>query len=587
MSPAGGALWNDEPDRIADPAGRRSRETRVFDNVVVGVGGDEGGRDALELAGHLASPQGRITRVHVEVAPRVEAQAVAEVQRVNARSVRQGLHAFASSRDADLLVIREGSHDLLAETLPGGETHHVLDDPPCAVAVAPRGYAAHPGAMSKIGVGYDGSAESDRALAVARRIAMERSAVLSAVAAVPRPVYVGDYGDMDRDAEAEIEDARRRVASLGELEPHAEFADDPVKALKRYGDSVDLLVLGTRHHRLLHRGTSTRIADGLACPLLVIPPEGRERSTGIERIAVGIDGRAEGCDAAWLAAMIAGITGAAVTLVAVETVPIARGRSRAATAGRASAALREVRDLVVPAASTRVETDWSVPRALQRAVTRGRRDLLVLGSSRHAAEGRARIGRHARQILGDAPCAVAVAPKGLCARGQRQLATIGVGYDGAPQSREAVRVGGTLARAAGARLIVRAIVDDRLPYPGPRLVMPVGRAELQGVWDEAIKPEVESLRKDAERAASATGADFSVEACSGSPIDELIALSELVDLLLIGPGRWGAAARVVLGATGEELLRNAGCSVMIVPGPRRSSVAETRPEASGARPKVA
>ena len=298
--------------------------------------------------------------------------------------------------------------------------------------------------------------------------------------------------------------------------------------------------------------------------------------TVIKRIAVGVDGCAEGRDAACLASIIAGAVRAEMVLVAVDTAPsvaILPRMGRTATRERADRALRELRDFMAPGARTLIETDWSVSRALERVARREHFDLLVVGSSRHGPEGRVRIGRSTRQLLGDAKCALAVPPRGLCARGQRQLGTIGVGYDGEREGREALRGAGALARAAGAPLRVRAVLDDRLPYTwapvAPRLLYEE-RGEVEAIWDELIAPEVESLREDAERAASATGADVEVETKPGSPPEELIALSEDVDLLVIGSRRWGAAARVLLGSTGEELMHDARCSVMVVPRPPRS-----------------
>jgi hypothetical protein len=43
----------------------------------------------------------------------------------------------------------------------GDEARAVLDDAPCSVAVTPHGYAARPHDLSKIGVAYDGSPESE------------------------------------------------------------------------------------------------------------------------------------------------------------------------------------------------------------------------------------------------------------------------------------------------------------------------------------------------------------------------------------------------------------------------------------------
>ncbi len=310
-------------------------------------------------------------------------------------------------------------------------------------------------------------------------------------------------------------------------------------------------------------------------------PEVHDGATGFHRIAVGVDGRAGGRDAACLAMMLAEVSEAEVMLVAVlpdPPVPRPRKRERAAMRDGAATVLREIQDFVAPHARTLIETDRSVARALERVVRREQRDLLVLGSSDRASDGRVRIGRRARQLLGDARCALAVAPRGLCANAPRHLATIGVGYDGTPEARAALVVAAPLAQAATAAVRVRAVVDDRLPgwLAVNGSAAREAEGEIQAMWDELIEPTVEWLRTDTERAVVASGAAVSVEVRPGSPPDELIALSEEVDLIVIGSRHWGAAGRVLLGWTGEELMHHAGCPVMVVPRPPSSRAAPHR-----------
>jgi hypothetical protein len=112
---------------------------------------------------------------------------------------------------------------------------------------------------------------------------------------------------------------------------------------------------------------------------------------------------------------------------------------------QAEALLRETRDAVAPDARIDVETDWSVPRALERVAMREHRDLLVVGSSRGGPEGRVRIGKRTRQLLCDGRCALAVAPRGLSDTTERQLARVGVGYEGGPESQAALSRAGSIA----------------------------------------------------------------------------------------------------------------------------------------------
>jgi nucleotide-binding universal stress UspA family protein len=102
----------------------------MFDNVVVGVGGRQGGRDAIALAQRLAARNARITLAHVyggttiggrasalavplelEASEHVLARAAAELgsqartELVCESSVGRGLHELAERLDADLLVV--------------------------------------------------------------------------------------------------------------------------------------------------------------------------------------------------------------------------------------------------------------------------------------------------------------------------------------------------------------------------------------------------------------------------------------------------------------------------------------------------
>jgi nucleotide-binding universal stress UspA family protein len=288
----------------------------------------------------------------------------------------------------------------------------------------------------------------------------------------------------------------------------------------------------------------------------------------IARIAAGIDGYLEGRDAAALGATIARVVGAELMLVAVHPdplVPMPPDSGWKALHKQAEALLRKTRDELAPGARIKVETDWSVPRALERVVNHEHRDLLVVGSSRHAPEGQVLIGKRTRQLLCHSLCALAVAPRGLSERPQQRLARVGVGYDGGQESRAALSLAAGLALAAGAKLLTRGVVDDRMPAVG---WSGIGGALMVQDWDEVIEQEVRSLGEEAQNSAKATGADAEVEIVRGRPADALLKLSGELDLLVIGSRRWGAVARLMLGSTGEALMHGARCPVLVVPRPQ-------------------
>jgi nucleotide-binding universal stress UspA family protein len=199
----------------------------------------------------------------------------AEVAYIEARSVRRGLHEFARQKNVDLLVVRASELDELGRDFIGDDTKDLLDDAPCAVAVAPAGYLARTRPIARIGVAYDGSAGSEQALALARTLAAERGAELSAFEAVSAPAYAHDPADVAGESGQRAASARQRLAALGGLEPDAR-SGDAVDELARYERSVDLLVIGPHRYgpidHLLQASVSQRLADDPAAPLLVLPP---------------------------------------------------------------------------------------------------------------------------------------------------------------------------------------------------------------------------------------------------------------------------------------------------------------------------
>jgi nucleotide-binding universal stress UspA family protein len=152
------------------------------------------------------------------------------------------------------------------------DTRAALNGAPCAIAVAPAGYGSEPPPlMREIGVGYDGSPESERALGAARVLAAGTGAKLSAFEAVSLPAH---FVAPDRVRVNDIvRQARERIATMGNVEPHAAYGD-PVEELTIYSASLDLLVVGSRGYgplgRLLYGATAQHLARSARCPLLVL-----------------------------------------------------------------------------------------------------------------------------------------------------------------------------------------------------------------------------------------------------------------------------------------------------------------------------
>jgi nucleotide-binding universal stress UspA family protein len=278
----------------------------MFESVIVGVDGSQGGRDAIAFARQLVDPDGRLTLAHVYAEElrspgpsaaaadeakrehalalldraRAEAGIEAELRAVQARSPGRGLHVLAQDAGADLLVVGSSRQGILGRVLLADETHEALNGAPCAVAIAPAGYARHPTTIHRIGVGYNDSPESGNAISFARALAARFRAELSAFEAVSLPSYTFIGGPVPLEGEQleeMVDAARARIAALGGVEPHAAYGI-ACDELALYSGSVDLLVLGSRDYgplgRLVHGSTSQQLARSARCPLLVLTRAG-------------------------------------------------------------------------------------------------------------------------------------------------------------------------------------------------------------------------------------------------------------------------------------------------------------------------
>jgi nucleotide-binding universal stress UspA family protein len=282
----------------------------MFKQIVVGVDGRAGGRDAVALAKLLVAAGGELTLAHVvpgdahsdrgagaayeaPEAERAEAllEAVSEDSGVEAHlrwrgssSVGRGLHELCELIGADLVAVGSSRRGLLGRVLIGDDTSAALNGAPSSIAIAPTNYAQQPGEVREIGVGYDGSPESKHALSVARVLAGATGAKVSALEAVslPSDAFLGP-GAVDNTPRRLLEDARGRIAALGDVEPHAAYGQ-PAEELARYSESLDLLIVGSRGYgpigRLIHGSTSQQLAHSARCPLLVLTRTARPSATG-------------------------------------------------------------------------------------------------------------------------------------------------------------------------------------------------------------------------------------------------------------------------------------------------------------------
>jgi nucleotide-binding universal stress UspA family protein len=208
--------------------------------------------------------------------------------------VGRGLHELCELIGADLVAVGSSRRGLLGRVRIGDDASAALNGAPCSIAIAPTNYSQQPGAMRAIGIGYDGSPESEHALSVARMLAGASGAKLSALEAVslPSEAFLGP-GAVDNTPRRLLDDARGRIAALGDVEPHAAYGQ-PAEELALYSASLDLLIVGSRGYgpigRLIHGSTSQQLAHSARCPLLVLTRTARPSSTD-EAAEHGREGR--------------------------------------------------------------------------------------------------------------------------------------------------------------------------------------------------------------------------------------------------------------------------------------------------------
>ncbi len=264
----------------------------MFKNVLVGVDGRPNGRDAIALASDLVDIDGRLTLAFVhggEVAEeRKDADALLEAQRAQAgvdaellsliaTNPGRGLHQQAEQQGADLLVVGSCSHGPFGRVMLGDDTRAALNGAPCAVAIAARGFVAHPTPITRVGVAYNGSPESKAALALAQELAKITRATVHAleVVAVPTVAYAGILPPaIGESIDVMLQQAEARMQELPGVEGHAVYGLAG-EELAAFGDQLGLLVAGSRGYgpvkRLVLGSTSDYLERHARCSLLVLP----------------------------------------------------------------------------------------------------------------------------------------------------------------------------------------------------------------------------------------------------------------------------------------------------------------------------
>ncbi len=291
---------------------------------MVGYAGDKAGHDALALATQLvAATDGELTVVFPyhptftretceEAQARVEAEVEAQIAKIRTGEHAQptvyrwspsswpirALHELAEYDDADLIVLGAAKEDI-GDKLHVSLMERMVHGAPCAVAVAPEGYAqtvAHspgegsalaPHALRKIGVGFASSAEGRAAVCLARELAGLRGGSVKVIAGAGLEPALASYsfsspalGEVEQKMYEEIEQTLTRVCEEFETESgpaveHETIRGDPTRILVERSKDLDLLVLGSRAYgplrHVLLGSVSAHAMREAKCPVLVVP----------------------------------------------------------------------------------------------------------------------------------------------------------------------------------------------------------------------------------------------------------------------------------------------------------------------------
>jgi len=282
-------------------------------HIAAGVDGFPEGRDAAALGQSLAEATGAelmLVAVHspalLPVPPALSYRSLRRESELELREVRdslapgartltatdhsvpRALHHVVERHNRDLLVVGSSRRGPEGHVRIGKRTRQLLCHFECALAVAPRGLHtnSHRG-LRRIGVGYDGSPESESALALAVSIAAGAGADLHVEAVVDDrvPLFARSALSGIIEAEwgeaisAEMEEIRAGAIAAGErIGAQLDVGvarGRPADVLLELSEDLDLLVIGSRNWgpaaRVLLGSTGEALMHDAACAVLAVP----------------------------------------------------------------------------------------------------------------------------------------------------------------------------------------------------------------------------------------------------------------------------------------------------------------------------
>ena len=297
----------------------------MYRKIIAGYDGRPSSEDALALAKAIAEitgaeltaagvfladpfwggPDPHFQELEAETREQIESAAKAAGAEALTRpssSTARGLHDLAEESGADLVVVGSASSGKVGQVLAGNVALSLLHGSPCAVAVAPKGYAEQAShAVEEVTVGYDGSPESRAAVNDALDFARSADASVKVVAVVePPPVTYGKGGNQGRPELAkEIEKIMRSRLDdlLAELpdDVHVDgvlVTGDPAHALAEVAlEDGGVVFAGSRGYgplrRVLLGSVSRELVSSAPCTVIVHPRSAEAEAPAMASSAQG------------------------------------------------------------------------------------------------------------------------------------------------------------------------------------------------------------------------------------------------------------------------------------------------------------
>jgi nucleotide-binding universal stress UspA family protein len=286
------------------------------------------------------------------------------------------------------------------------------------------------------------------------------------------------------------------------------------------------------------------------------------------RILVAFDESPHAYDALALARTLATATGAEIVLgrvvpwepLALSVTPIPQVRTHFEEQERLTAEkLQRVSDREGVAA----EAMPGVPvgEGLHDLAEELNPELVVVGSSHRSAIGQVLAGNVGLRLLNGLDRPLAVPPAGY-SEGARRLETIGVGFDGSPESRAALQAAMGLARASDAEVKIIGVAPPYAELTPSPWAFGWGAGALRTDLEERLRGRVESAARELPREVR-----HSLQSQVGNPTEVLLDASRELDLLVVGSRGYGPARRLLLGSVSARIVREARCPVLVAPRP--------------------